>query len=49
MAITLLGTLVPLLWPARMLSALGASQTVAAVGADYLRLGAVAREALNTA
>ncbi len=41
-AITLLGTLVPVLWPARMLSALGASDTVAATGAEYLRLSAVA-------
>jgi putative MATE family efflux protein len=41
-AITLVGTLLPVLWPARMLTALGASATVAGTGAEYLRLSALA-------
>lgn len=37
-----LGSIVPLLWPEQILSALGASSTVAETGAQYLRLSALA-------
>ena len=37
-----LGAIIPILWPEQLLSVLGASATVAAAGADYLRLSAVA-------
>ena len=37
-----LGAVVPLVWPGAMLSALGASPTVATAGAEYLRLSALA-------
>jgi putative MATE family efflux protein len=40
--LALFGALVPLLWPEQLLSLLGASPTVAAMGADYLRLNALA-------
>ena len=40
-ALTLLGMLVPLLAPSQLLTAVGASPSVAAVGADYLRLNAL--------
>lgn len=39
--LTLLGMLVPLLAPSQLLSAVGASPSVAAAGADYLRLNAI--------
>jgi putative MATE family efflux protein len=37
-----LGAIVPILWPEQVLSALGASDTVAASGAAFLRLNAIA-------
>jgi MATE family, multidrug efflux pump len=40
-ALALLGMLVPLLAPSQLLTAVGASPSVAAVGADYLRLNAI--------
>jgi putative MATE family efflux protein len=40
-ALTMLGILVPLLAPGQLLTAVGASPSVAAVGADYLRLSAL--------
>lgn len=39
--LTLLGMLVPLLAPTQLLTAVGASPSVAAVGAEYLRLNAI--------
>ncbi len=39
--LTLLGMLVPLLAPSQLLTAVGASPSVAAAGADYLRLNAL--------
>lgn len=39
--LTLLGMLVPLLAPSQLLTAVGASPSVAAAGADYLRLQAI--------
>ena len=41
-AITVVGTIVPLVWPEQMLTSLGASATVADTGAQYLRLSALA-------
>lgn len=40
--IAVLGALVPVVWPEQLMSALGASQSVAATGADFLRLSALA-------
>ena len=40
--VTTIGLLVPLLWPGLLLSAVGASPTVVAVGEGYLRLSALA-------
>ena len=41
-SLALIGALVPLLYPQQLLSLLGASPTVAAGGAEYLRLNAIA-------
>lgn len=40
-AISLAGTIAPVLWPRQLLTAVGASPTVAEAGAEYLRLSAM--------
>jgi putative MATE family efflux protein len=41
-ALSVIGALLPMLWPEQLLSAFGASPSVAATGAGFLRLSAVA-------